>query len=231
MPSHHQFGTGVARGSISFVFDDGYQEIYQHVVPLLDHYQLPGVFAIPLDEHVISKTEHQPTAPLNDWLALQQRGHEIAAHSINHLDLTTLAAEQLEQQLKEPHTKLNATTLVYPGGAFNDTVASAAAKHYLAARTVVRGLESLSPADPLRLKSFNFTRRNFSVFRANALALYAWLTNSWLIETYHLIHTAERKTNASHSVPFADFKRHVSFVARLPLAVETIQTVIQRSRL
>ncbi|MBI4022157.1 MAG: polysaccharide deacetylase family protein, partial [Candidatus Andersenbacteria bacterium] len=88
------------RGCVTLVFDDGYTDVYNQVVPLLDQFGLPGVFAIPLDHSHIEQTEGYTVTPWPAWLNVRQRGHEIAAHSVTHADLTQLAPAQLDDELR-----------------------------------------------------------------------------------------------------------------------------------
>lgn len=215
------------RGCVSLVFDDGYTAIYSQVVPLLEHFGLPGVFAVTIDQDNIERSEGLPVTPWQTWLTLGQRGHEIAAHSVTHADLTQLAPKQLDDELRRPSALLNSTTLVYPGGAYNAEVLERARVYYRAARTVSRGFEHLPPKKPWQLKSYNFTGRNFTAIRANAFALNAWLTNRWLIETYHLI--SDGDLSNPHSVSLRAFTAHLRFLSRLPIAVLTIDQVLARS--
>ncbi|MBI4022100.1 MAG: hypothetical protein HY372_01990, partial [Candidatus Andersenbacteria bacterium] len=141
-----------------------------------------------------------------------------------HADLTQLAPAQLDDELRRPAAVLRATTLVYPGGAYNAYVKQRARVYYQAARTVSRGFERLPPPDPWQLKTYNFTRRNFTAIKANAAALTAWLANRWLIETYHLV--VDGETSHTHSVSLRDFTAHLRFLSRLPIAVQTIDQVL-----
>ncbi|MEX2054858.1 MAG: polysaccharide deacetylase family protein, partial [Candidatus Andersenbacteria bacterium] len=138
------------RGMVTFVFDDGYQAVFEEVVPLLDQYHLPAVFAVPLQSEVVARSEGEPTLPVQKWLTLTGAGHEIAAHSVSHRNLTTLSPTELATELAEPARELQATTLVYPGGAHNETVVQAAKQFYKAARTVERGFERKRPTNPWR---------------------------------------------------------------------------------
>lgn len=212
------------RGVITFVFDDGYERVYQNAVPLLDKYNLKGVFALPLNGTMLEHNEQRKIRPWQSWLSVRSRGHEIASHSVSHTNVTNLDPVPLEQELQESKHALQATTFVYPGGGFNDTVVSAAKKHYSAARTIVRGLETLPPKNPWQLKSFNWRRNNFSPGKANLLALWAYLTNSWLIETFHMVD--DNDSQMTHTVRTRDLDRHLAFVAKLPVAVKTIHEVI-----
>jgi peptidoglycan/xylan/chitin deacetylase (PgdA/CDA1 family) len=213
------------RGMVTFVFDDGYQAVYDEVVPLLQQYQTPAVFAVPLQSEVVAQQTQTPTLSADVWMQLVKEGHEVAAHGQSHRDLTTLTEAELESELAEPARYLKASTLVYPGGAHNDRVAAAAKHYYRAARTVVHGFESVSPQNPWRLKTYDFTQANFSVWKANLLVLWAWLTNRWLIETYHVV--SRQPSQLSHYVSLSDFSAHLKFVSRLPVAVKTIKQALE----
>lgn len=214
------------RGIITFTFDDGYQKVFETVPALLEKYNMKGVFAVAINHAEIERTEKRPMTPWQEWMKLKYRGHEIAAHSVNHLNLTKLNREDLEKELREPQEKLRAMTLVYPGGAFDQKISEAARKYYHAARTVQKGFENTLPRNSMQLHSYNWTRNNFSVTKANLLALWTHLTNSWLIETFHMIDNNE--TELIHSLKLTDLDKHLKFVSRLPVHVKTIAQVIGR---
>lgn len=215
------------RGVITLVFDDGYQAVYEHVLPLLDELHMPAVFALPLNTAALAATVSEPLRPWQEWLSVQNKGHEIAAHGIIHIDLRQLPPAELAKELKIPRDTLSATTLVYPGGAVNNSVAVAAKKYYRAARTTMYGFATIPPADPMLLKTVDYTRDNFSVFKANTRALWAALTGRWLIETYHVVD--KKISNMHHSVHFDDLKKHLEFICRLPINVKTINETIRDS--
>lgn len=218
----------MSRGRITLVFDDGYEKTYQNVIPLLNEKNIKGVFALSIDKSHIEQSEKKQVRPWQDWTHIQEKGHEIAAHSVTHKDLTTLETQELKKELSEPAVQLNATTIVYPGGAHNNHVVHIANRHYMAGRTVLRGFEKMFPEDPMRLKTYNFTKNNFSPLKANLLALKAWITNTWLIETYHMID--DNETNMIHNVRTGDFKKHLSFISRLPIAKQTIYEAINNKK-
>lgn len=211
------------RGVITFVFDDGYEQVYRNAVPLLDKYQLKGVFALPLNGKKLEKNEQRKIRPWQQWLDVRTRGHEIASHSVSHTNLTHLSPDALEQELRQSQEALQATTLVYPGGGFNDAVSQAAQTYYRAARTVVRGLETIPPKNPWQLRSVNWRRTNFKPWKANLFVLWAYLTNSWLIQTFHMVDDDD--THMVHTVRTSDLDKHLAFVAKLPIYVKTIREV------
>jgi len=212
------------RGVITFVFDDGYEKVYQNAVPLLRQHHMPAVFAIPIDGDKLTKAEQRAIRPWPDWLPLAKEGFEIASHSVSHPNLTTLQPTELDRELAESSRKLSATTIVYPGGAVNDEVADIASQYYTAGRTVHYGIETLPPREPMRLRSYNFSRNNWSLLKANLLVIWAFITNSWLIETFHMID--EDDDQMLHTVKTSQFSRHLNFVNKLPVAVKTISEVV-----
>lgn len=213
-----------SRGVITLVFDDGYEKVYENVLPILRELNMPAVFALPTNDKTIKQTTISKIKPWPEWTHINQDGHEIAAHSVSHIDLTGFNQDELGLQLAQPAKQLNATTIVYPGGAHNDAIVKKARQYYSAGRTVLKGFEKIPPVDPMRLHTYNFTKNNFTVAKANILALWASLTNNWLIETYHMVDNNE--TNLLHTVRTDQLKKHLSFIKKLPLSVKTIQQVI-----
>ncbi len=214
-----------SRGIITLVFDDGYEKVYENVLPILSKYNMPAVFALPTDDKTVKQTAASKIKPWSKWMHIKKDGHEIAAHSVSHIDLTNFNQNELNHQLEQPAKQLNATTIIYPGGAHNEEIINHSKQYYSAGRTVLKGFEKTSPIDPMRLHTYNFTKNNFTVAKANLLALWAWLTNSWLIETYHMVDNDE--TSLLHTVRTEQLNKHLSFVNRLPLSIKTIQQVIK----
>ncbi len=207
------------RGALTLVFDDGYTVVYEQVIPLLRQYGVRAVFAVPLNT---KEVEGQAITSPQEWLSVAARdGHEVVAHGVTHRSFATLSDRELAQELSGPAETLRTSTLVYPGGAHDDRVVNGAKKYYTAARTVHHGLNDLLPQDSMRLKTINFTKRNFSVPRANIHALRALLQNKWLIETYHMV--SSRPSALKHSVLLDDLERHLDFIASLPIKITTIE--------
>ena len=212
------------RGLITLTFDDGYEAVFNHVVPLLNAYKIPAVFALPLESEALARASDEPVKPWQEWLPLRELGHEIAAHSVSHQALTGLSDEHVRHELELPAQQLGATTLVYPGGAYNEAVIKEAKKIYTAARTTQYGWQSYPPPDPWRLQTVDYTKDNWSLLKANLRVLAAVAANRWLIETYHVVDISP--STMHHSVPLTEFRRHLEFIQTLPLAIKTINEVI-----
>lgn len=202
------------RGVVTFVFDDGYQEILDSVVPFLRKKKTPATFAVP------TRNENLP-----QWLRIDRDLFELAAHGMTHTDFLKLDEKQLAEELAQPKTELRATTVVYPGGGHNDKVVTAARREYQAGRTTNWGFESLKPNDIMKLKTINWHKDNWSLLKANFFALWAAFAKVWLIETFHQV--SSEKNDYHYTVPQKDFERHVKFVRRLPVKVKTIRDMIK----
>ena len=213
------------RGAITLVFDDGYRDVLEQVVPLLDKYNISGVFAIPLSpaQGMISG---EKIAPLQDWKNIATKhGHELAGHGVTHRNLAQLSAEDMNKEVRESKEQLHATTIIYPGGAYTDEVLDTAKKYFTAGRTVGFGLETLPPERPFELKTINYTKNNFSLARANTYALIAWMRDRWLIETFHMVRS--KHSNMKHFVYLDDLEAHLDFITSLPIQIATIADTIK----
>lgn len=215
---------------VTLCFDDGYQAVFNQVLPLLRRHVMRAVFAIPLNTAALETTEKSPVVPLEDWkLACAADGHELAAHGVTHSALTTLSDAELASELTRAQEATDARTLIYPGGAHDARVTAAARQYYRGARTVLPGFETLPPRAAYRLRSLVATGQNFQVWKWNLRALWAVITNRWLIETFHDVSpTGNRPTAAvsRHTIPLPALEAHLKFLKRLPLRIATIREVM-----
>lgn len=219
----------MSRGAVTLVFDDGYRAVFDTVLPLLRRYRLRAVFAVPVDTATVARSERSAVTPLEMWkTACAAAGHELAAHGVSHRALTLLDAEELATELHSARRATGATTLVYPGGAYDTRVIDATRQLFRAARTVRRGFESLTPQHPCALRAFVATATNFRPWLWNLRVLWVWLTNRWLIEVFHNVRTETHtpETQARHTVPFSALDAHLRFIRRVPTRVVTIRDII-----
>lgn len=221
----------IRRGALTLVFDDGYQAVYDHVLPLLRQYGVRAVFAVPVDTTTLARTEGAPVSDFRTWkIACAKDGHELAAHGVTHRALTALPDGDLRAELARSREATSATTLVYPGGAHDDRVVTEARSRFGAARTVLRGFETLPPRDSYRLRSFVSRRDNFRVWVWNLRIFWAWLTNRWLIETHHTVSFGSGAGGTGHgkqhTVPLDALERHLRFLTGLPIRIATIQEIV-----
>ncbi len=214
------------RGAITLVFDDGYEDVRQQVLPLLQQYNVRAVFAVPTSpEH--KTIANEPVASIADWKkSAEAYGHELAGHGVTHNNLAAMPIQDMQQELQMSHEALSANSIVYPGGAYNDDVISAAQTYFTAGRTVKFGLETLPPKKPFELKTINYTKNNFSVARANAYSLLAYLRGKWIIETFHMVRNSH--SDMKHFVYLDDLEAHLDFITSLPIEIDTIRNIMKR---
>jgi len=119
-------------------FDDGYRPQYTFALPTLREHGWPGLLNL--------KAEGSDLYESNVKAMLAARW-ELAAHTINHSDLTTLEGEALEEEVGGSRKILQreygvaVNDFCYPAGRFDEaTVAAVEAAGYVGATTEIPGL-------------------------------------------------------------------------------------------
>jgi peptidoglycan/xylan/chitin deacetylase (PgdA/CDA1 family) len=132
-------------------FDDGYRPQFTFALPTLRKHGWAGVLNLKAEGSELYESNVK---------AMLAAGWELAAHTINHLDLTELGAEQLEEEVAGSREILQKTfkapvnNFCYPAGRFDDTVIEAVeAAGYTGATTEIPGFaEKQHPYELARLE-------------------------------------------------------------------------------
>lgn len=118
-------------------FDDGYRPQFTYALPELRKHGWPGVLNLKAEGSDLYTSNVE---------AMIDAGWELAAHTIHHLDLTTLDAEQLEEEVAGSRKLLQreygvpVKNFCYPAGQFDSTVIAAVeAAGYTGATTEIPG--------------------------------------------------------------------------------------------
>ncbi|HET7507124.1 MAG TPA: polysaccharide deacetylase family protein, partial [Solirubrobacterales bacterium] len=118
-------------------FDDGYRPQYTFALPTLSEHGWPGVLNLKAEGSDLYESNVE---------AMLAAGWELAAHTINHSDLTTLEGEALEEEVAGSREILRREYSVpvknfcYPAGRFDETVIAAVeAAGYTGATTEIPG--------------------------------------------------------------------------------------------
>lgn len=144
-------------GSVAITFDDGYRNLLDHAIPVLDRYKLPAT--IFLVSRFCGRTNNWPdqpsgavpSLPLMSWEELKELPALISpgAHTATHRDLSRLPSAECESEFKEcqdeieQHLAKPARWLAYPYGTSSAGVRALAARHFdLAVGTSLRFLAS-----------------------------------------------------------------------------------------
>jgi peptidoglycan/xylan/chitin deacetylase (PgdA/CDA1 family) len=118
-------------------FDDGYRPQFTFALPELRRHGWPGVLNLKAEGSDLYTSNVE---------AMIEAGWELAAHTIHHLDLTTLDAEQLKEEVAGSREILHreygvpVANFCYPAGQFNETVINAVEEAgYTGATTEISG--------------------------------------------------------------------------------------------
>ena len=131
-------------------FDDGYKNQYSNAKPILDKYGFKATFYI-VCNYVGSGDNRMTWEQIH---SLHDEGHDIAAHTMNHNDLSKLSPQAVEYEVAQSKQCLldqgiNPKSFAYPfnGGSDDPTVLNIVASHYDLARTATDPLAFLSCGD------------------------------------------------------------------------------------
>ncbi len=153
---------------ILLTFDDGYEDNYTNMLPILEAHDMRATVYVVTND--IGKKGYLTWPQLRD---MQDRGVEIGSHTANHLPLTTLVPEQVEDELKLSKLLLewNGIRTVfafsYPNGAYTPEIAERVkANEYLTAVTGDAGLNTFE-TNPYELQRTNipYPRLGLTEFR------------------------------------------------------------------
>lgn len=118
-------------------FDDGYRPQFTYALPELRRHGWPGVLNLKAEGSDLYTSNVE---------AMIDAGWELAAHTINHQDLTTLDAATLQEEVAGSRAILRreygvpVADFCYPAGQFDETVIAAVkAAGYAAATTEIAG--------------------------------------------------------------------------------------------
>lgn len=144
--------------AVALSFDDGFADNYDVVFPILKDLSLKATIYIAPDIEGISKLSEQQI------VEMQASGLiEFGAHSLSHVNLSTLDYEAAESEIVgskiwlEGVTKIPCHSFAYPFGRFNDeTVEILKKAGFSNAVTVKKGCETI--ADPMRIKRLSILR-------------------------------------------------------------------------
>ena len=137
-------------------FDDGYRPQFTFALPELRKHGWPGLLNLKAEGSDLYTSNVE---------AMIDAGWELAAHTIHHLDLTTLDAAQLKEEVAGSRQILRreygvpVANFCYPAGRFDDTVIEAVeAAGYTGATTEISGdATSESPYELARFEILGST--------------------------------------------------------------------------
>jgi len=126
---------------------------------------------------------------------MHEDGHEFAAHSYEHVDLTSISADRVREEMRKSEEALAAAgletdNLAPPYGRSDAQVDWYASKYFDIVRGTDQGINTRQNLNPHDLSVFYVTDETTQETLANALAETSRV-NGWLIFVYHQIATPE----------------------------------------
>jgi len=175
---------------VSITFDDGWQSVYDRAVPLLDEHDFLTT------QYVNASSIETPNyMKATEVQRMHEDGHEFAAHSYEHVDLTSISADRVREEMRKSEEALAAAgletdNLAPPYGRSDAQVDWYASKYFDIVRGTDQGINTRQNLNPHDLSVFYVTDETTQETLANALAETSRV-NGWLIFVYHQIATPE----------------------------------------
>lgn len=178
--------SGFSEPLVSLTFDDGLLSTYTNGLPLLQGYGLVST------EYIVSgkigAASHMTAGQIKDF---QNAGSEIASHTVDHLDLTTLSSSQVDTELSQSQATLRqlfgsnaASDFASPYGQYNYPVVTAIKKYYRSHRSIDAGFNSRDGFDPYDIRVQN-VNSDTTPAEVAGWVNHAIATKTWLVLVYH----------------------------------------------
>lgn len=167
-------------GSVAITFDDGFANLIDNAVPTLAHHNFPAtIFLVTKycggqNNWPGQSYDKASVLPLMSWdqAAALPSAITLGAHTVNHPDLTRLAPDECERELRDCKDKIEqrlgrrSRWLAYPYGSSSAQVQQIASRYFdLAVGTTLRFLPALPNAMDLpRIDTF-YLRDSFPIDR------------------------------------------------------------------
>lgn len=215
-------GTDFNRGLVTITFDDASKTQFTNGFPVMQKYGFQGTYYLTTG----SLDGYWYMTPAN-ILTLHEAGNQMAAHTLDHADLTTITEDQLDQELREPKEYLEnllgvpVNDFCTPYGSYNPSVLTQINKYYRSHRTTEEGYN---------------TKANFNIHELLVQNIYSnttnkqikkWVNqaqedNSWLILVYH-----EIKSNpGQYDVSTRKFDAHLNTIKNTGAPVVTVDEAL-----
>ncbi|HEY1960685.1 MAG TPA: polysaccharide deacetylase family protein [Polyangiaceae bacterium] len=201
-PSKSQSCLPLTRGMLTITMDDSYESQDTLAKPVLDKYGYKATIY-----NITRQLDQYGDLPFAKDLASD--GMETGSHTVTHPDLTTLDAQDLDDELRLSQQYLLANvgspvaSFATPMGNYNPTVLAAIKKYYTSHRTVNPGLNYMG-SDVFQLNS------DGAYDNDSASTICSWIQNAatqrgWEILMFHDF-TTDATSNMDLTYPIADFE-------------------------
>ncbi|MGH9863732.1 MAG: polysaccharide deacetylase family protein, partial [Candidatus Acidiferrales bacterium] len=152
----HDKGTPLPEKPVMLTFDDAYGDLVEYAFPVLERHQFgAAVFVVTAQvgkDNAWDRAQGWGALPIMTREQIQEwatRGIEFGSHSRMHPDLTTLPAQQLQEEIAESAKELAeilgspAVSFAYPYGEYDEKALAATRSSFQLAFTCEEGLNNL----------------------------------------------------------------------------------------
>jgi peptidoglycan/xylan/chitin deacetylase (PgdA/CDA1 family) len=210
--------TGFSQPLVSITFDDGWSSIHDTALPIMQRYNV--VSTQYLVSGILGTKGYVKPGQVYDYV---KAGHEVAAHTFDHKDLTTVSGQEQAREITVPKKGLSkcfgdTTDFAYPYGAYNVQTTGAVKDTYRTARSTDVGFNSADQFSPYELKVQN-VRADTTPEQLQAWLDTAKANNVWLILVYHQVDNAHGEFSRTP----ADFESDIQKVVTTGIPVNTVR--------
>ena len=167
-------------GGVAITFDDGFANLLDHAVPILQTYRFPASIFVVSDycgrrnNWPSQPAGSVPDLPLLGWEDLAQLPPTISlgAHTVTHPDLSRLSADRCERELRDCRNEIEqrlgkpVRSLAYPYGASSPATRQLAARYFdVAVGTSLRFVPRKAEVFDLPRIDTYYLRGDFSIER------------------------------------------------------------------
>lgn len=214
---------------ISVSFDDGWESVYTQALPVL---QRDGIHTT---QYIISGTlDNRSYMSVAQIKSLQAAGHQVAAHTVSHADLTALTDSELTHELVASKQTLNqdfgpVKDFTSPYGAYNTHTLELISKYYRSQKNAEgdpaanerEALNTKQSFNPMSIQSYS-VRKTTTLEDIKKLIKAAQDNNGWLVLTYHQVDYSGQLYSVNPQV----FARQMKLIDQSNLRTPTIGQVL-----
>ena len=196
---------------------------------MLNSYNVKGTFY--LVSGFLNTTNYLTTTQAK---AIEQAGNEIGAHTVNHPDLTTLNATQLNYQLAQSKQTLESLfgpirNFASPYGAYNDQVIAAIKHYYRSHRSTDAGYNSKDNFDIYDIRTQTILSTT-TVQEIDSWIAQAQHDKTWLVLLIHEVNTS----GDLYSITPQNLNTLLQYIKSIKMRTLTVQQalneVVQQNR-
>ena len=213
---------GFSEGMVSITFDDSWLSQYTNALPVLEDAGLKGTFYLTTEPIQRGWDDFMTPGQVQD---IAQKGHEIAGHTVTHVDLTRIGRSRVNREIRNSKTYLQnltgavVTSFAYPYGSLNNTIKSLLQNAgYSSARGVDEESQNTSTTDKYELKS-SCIETSHSMAQIKSEIDKAKANNQWYILCIHEV----KNGGDQYTMTPARFEEIVDYITSTGIKVVTVE--------